>query len=118
DNAKRPPGSEMDPLPPSEYGRIQVIDNLKPWLFFGQPVVDGSDDRQALRVEQPVRNKADYALNVQYRFEYFDQQRKMLTPADTGWKFLTLEPRLDYRMTGVSPDKEAAEWRLVVRPAR
>jgi uncharacterized protein YcfL len=62
-----------------------------------------------------LRNKDSIA--VQYRFEFYDGTGRLLTKSES-WRYMQLEPKLQYRFTGTGTDPDVSDWRLIVRSAR
>jgi len=117
DPVKAPPPGRLDLLPARAYPQNVAVDGLDVGLVFGAPVVDAPTDNRPLRVSQPVRNVADYPLNIQYQFEFFDDQHRPLRAA-SGWRFMNLDPRVEKFLEANALETEAVDWRLTVRSAR
>jgi len=79
-------------------------------------VNDGTKD-QPMSVVQPVRNIKAFTLQIQYQFTFLDSQGRP-TEGGGGWKYLTLEPRVERFLEGVALDTNAVDWRLTIRPAK
>jgi uncharacterized protein YcfL len=116
DTAKAPPAGRVDQLPPGQYPRNVVLEDFQKELVFGPAVVDPTTEDRPMRVTQPVRNVSGRVLNIQYQFQFFDAQGRPLK-TNQGWKFLNLSERDEHFLEGAALDTDAADWRLVVRPA-
>jgi uncharacterized protein YcfL len=117
DSTGRPPSGRNDPLPPGQYTRINALDTLDKWLFFGQPIVTEGDPENPLLVEVPVRNRSNETINIQYSFEFYDRQGRLLT-RNPSWRYMTLAPKIENRFAGTGTDPAAVDWRLNVRSAK
>ena len=112
-----PPAGHDDPLPSRSYPRINASDGLDQWLFFGDAAVAEPSNSSPMQVEVSVRSRANDRIAVQYKFEFFDRNRKLLTRSES-WQYVMMEPRLEHRFTGTSTHPDTEDWRLVVRSAR
>ena len=118
DNVKAPGSARLDPLQPEQYPRITVLEGLDKGLRFQEPTVVPAEDKRPMSVSVPVRSVVDkYGLNLQYRFQWFDQNNRLLNPGE-GWAYKPLIPRAQDFLAGNALDTRAVDWRLQVRPAR
>ena len=116
DTVKAPGTPRPDPLAGAQPKQV-ALSGLDQVLVAGEPVVEPSTEQKPMRVNVPVRSVSDDRLAVQYRFIFQDEKGR---PLDTNpsWKFRMLEPRLSTSFEGQSLQRRAADWRLVIRPAR
>jgi uncharacterized protein YcfL len=116
DPYKSPQGVRPDPLSTSAIPQQIVIEGLGQAIVSSKPMVNPAADGRTLHVTVPVRNITDQPLNVQYRFEFFDQQGKALR-SNGGWVFQHIEPTLTAQLDGVALETKAVDWSVVIRPA-
>lgn len=117
-NDKAPPAVEGDTVTRFDYPNITAEGGLARYLRYGEPVVVPSDDVRPMRVTVPVRSVWDkYALNVQYRFEFFNDRGQPLK-TNQSWRYTQLQPRIQAQFDGAALEGSAREWRLIIRPAR
>jgi uncharacterized protein YcfL len=117
DTVKAPRQPGADGIPNGTYPRNVTLDRLDRGVVVGRAVVTPSDRVVPMAVQQAIRSTADYDLNVQYRFEFFDAQGLLLAGGDS-WRFQSLPPRMEVFLTGAAVDPKAVDWRLVIRSAR
>lgn len=111
-----PGAGRADPILRDNYPAIVAEQDLDKFLFFSEPLVVVGPD-QPMRVTVPVRLRSDTEVSAQYRFEFFDVQRRPLRP-EPQWRFIRLPARTQVFMEGAALDTAAVDWRLIVRPAR
>ena len=118
DEVKGPRGLESDKVAPGHYPRNVAVDPfLNDGLVCGQTIVKEGTKDQPMSVAQAVRNTiVDRSLNVQYQFVFFDSTGKQLE--GSGWKFVTLESRVERQLQGAALDTNAVDWRLTIRSAK
>lgn len=116
DPYRAPPAGMHDPLPLEAYPRITALEGLSPWLLFEEPIVDASTADRPLRVTVPVRLGYDRPRDVQYAYQFFDANGRLLV--ERQWRFVHLEPRTVFHFEGSALETSAVDWRLEVRPAR
>lgn len=122
DEVKAPHGPGVDLLPASQYPKIAAEGKpLSRALRFGAPVVTPSTPSKPMQVTVPIRSLDDEkALNVQYRFEFFDAAGRPL--GDDGgrgnWRYVRLDPRIQVFLSDAALDTAAVDWRLTLQPAR
>jgi len=116
DTVKAPGTPRPDPLAGAQPKQI-ALSGLEEVLVSGEPIVEPSTAERPMRVNVPVRSVADERLAVQYQFIFHDERGR---PLDTnfGWKYRVLEPRLATSLEGQALNRNAADWRLVIRSAR
>ena len=107
-----------DPYPPPiNNPDISVLDRgLQQWLAF-QPAVRIRDSRTPLTVQVPVRNMADRAYLIEYRYLFYDASGLEQTPV-MGWKFAKLEPKQVVNLSANAMDTSAVTYRLEVKWSR
>jgi hypothetical protein len=115
-----PPQGQPDMLPAWQYPNIAATpDTLSKALVFGQPIVTPSSESKPLSISVPIRSlENDYKLNIQYRFEYYDQQSRLIDTTAEGWRFQQLSPLIQTQLQGNALDQRAVTWRLIVRSAQ
>lgn len=118
DEVHAPRAIGADKLAPGQYPRnVAVDEHLNEALVAGATIVnDGSKD-QPMSVSQPVRNIKDFPLNIQYQFTFLDTSGKPIEGGG-GWRYVTLEPRVERFLQGAALDTSAVDWRLTVRAAK
>ncbi len=112
-----PPAGVGDEVNVGEYPKVVAAEGLQDGVVFSQPVVERPTELRPMRVTVPVRAITNYPLNVQYRFEFFDNEGRSLRN-NQGWRFMNLPPKVQMSMDAASLDNDATDWRLIVRPAR
>ena len=118
DDVKGPRGLDADKVAPGRYPRNVAVDPfLNDALVCGPTIVNEGSKDQPMSVAQPIRNTlVDRSINVQYQFVFFDRTGKELD--GSGWKFITLESRVERQLEGAALDTNAVDWRLTVRSAK
>jgi len=120
DPVRAPFPGNVDQIPQGQHPTISVEDPaLAHWLVFGSVRVDPPQPEpgRALTVVQPVRNTADYPINIQYRYEFIDEKGFPLR-SQPGFRLLRLPSRTEMFMEATASEASAQEWRIIVRPAR
>ena len=114
DRIKAPYRGQLDLMPLVDYPQIAVQGGLHEALWFGQPDVDLATDVSPMSVRVPVRSIHDrYGLNIQYRFDFYDQNMRPLSNA--GWRFTHLRPRVGETLEANALHINATKFRLEVR---
>jgi len=67
-------------------------------------------------VQVPVRSTTLSTFHVQYRFVWFDGKGRLTR--ESGWRLITMEPRLERVFSANAIDDKAERWRLEIRSAR
>jgi len=111
-----PHAGEADPILLENYPRIVAQEGLGEYLAFAAPTVRPSGETP-MRVTVPVRLRSDRESRVQYRFEFFEADGQPMQDAPQ-WRYMVLSSRAQHFMQGAALDTRAADWRLIVRPAR
>jgi len=115
-NRTMPPGEVLpDPISHRAYPQQVALEGLESYVVSGESTVQASQD-QPLSVEVPLRAVSNKELSVQYRFLFFDKDRRLLKP-QMQWRYTTLT-RAQQFVRGSALDTRAVDWRLEVRPAR
>lgn len=118
DQMKAPPGAQQDPFPGANYPRVAVEGQMQKWVAADYERVNVTDPTPdtPLRVDVPLRSLADLVMYAQYQFQWFDAQGRKV--GESGWKAVTLEPRLQSILSANATTSKATDWRLEVRSAR
>lgn len=112
-----PPAAQRDPVLRENYPRVTVLDGLQPWIAVTEPIVSREEGRP-LRVSVPVRAVTQHEdLNVQYRFQFLDDQGRPVDP-DPTWRYERLPSKAQRILDGSALDQRAVDWRFEIRPAR
>lgn len=113
-----PPGSLEEPMPQSQYPNINVHEPLTPWIMVSDPIVT-RDDLGTMRVEVPIRSisRSNEDMNVQYRFQFLDEQGRLLQP-EPEWQYIRMESAIQVFVRANAMDNRARDWRLEIKPAR
>lgn len=117
DTAMAPWGGRPKPLAEGSPLQITAFDGLQAHLVFGKPRVTGGTHFDAIGIVVPVRAAGDQPQKVQYRFEYFNQDRRPMRPS-MDWRYILLPAHGERFMEGAALDPAAVDWRLEVRRAR
>jgi len=94
---------------------VQQYD-LQQNLYFGEPIVDPGTPDRPMRVTVPVRADENFAVNIQYMFEFFDERGRPLA-SSAGWMRQSLTPGMQVFLDGAAMETKAVDWRLKVRSA-
>lgn len=116
-----PPATKADPVARENYPRNIALQNLDYGMVGGAPSVEPSTADKPMRVSVPMRNITDYGINVQYMFEFFDTQGRVVPRAGSSvqnWRFVHMDPSVMMYFDGAALDTTAVDWRLTVRSAR
>lgn len=116
DPVKAPGAGMPDPLHADAYPQIVVTDQIADYMGFGKPVVEVSPGKP-MSVLVPARLINDYAINVQYRFIFFDDAKRPIEPA-MEFTYKRMPGRVQQYMSGAALDTNAVDWRLEIRSAR
>ena len=118
DDVHAPHATGQDKLAPGQYPKNVAVDwQLGTSIVAGNTSVNEGSKDQPMSVSQPVRNIKDFPLNIQYQFTFLDSAGRPLEGTG-GWKYVTLEPRVERFLQGAALDTNAVDWRLTVRPAK
>ena len=110
--------ARIKPDPVLDYPQKVALEGLDKAVVAARPIVTPSTADRPMQVSVPLRSIVDgRALNVQYKFEFFDQNGRPLR-TNLGWRFQKLEPRVQVFLEGNALETKAVDWRLQVRPAR
>jgi hypothetical protein len=102
---------------PMNDPQISVLDpELREWIVFQTANITREDERP-LYVQVPARNLTERQYLIEYRYLFFDENDKQLTPT-MGWKFASLDPKQVVRLDGSALSNEARDYRLEVRWSR
>src|SRR5699024_6543989 len=96
------------------YPKIEARGDLEKKIYYGKPVVEHAAGRP-LHVSVPVRSTRQDAIEAQYRFVFFAQDGRALTP-EMDWRYIRLPARSQVFLQGTALNKEAVDWRLQIRP--
>jgi uncharacterized protein YcfL len=118
DQMKGPPGAQQDPFPGANYPRVAVEGQMQKWVAadYERVIVTDPTPDSPLRVDVPLRSLADLEMYAQYQFQWFDAQGRKV--GESGWKSVTLEPRLQSILSANATTSKATDWRLELRSAR
>ena len=98
------------------YPQIMVHDRLETVLEFGPPVVDRPPNRP-VRVEVPILAATRGNTGLRYRFEFFDLADSPID-RESRWRYISLPGGEQEFVSGVSLDRQVADWRLTIREAK
>jgi len=114
--SQAPLAVEDDEYAGPQYPRVVVNNSeLRPYLATGEPIVSGGPE-SPWKVVVPIRATSDVALNISYKFEFFDEQGFPMKP-EQDWKYLRLLAKTQRFMEGASLDRGVSDWRVIIRPA-
>lgn len=109
-----PPTALPDNVSAAGYPQIETRGDLNKEIYFDKAVVQRSKDG-AFHVSVPVRCIKQHAVEAQYRFIFLAQDGTLLTPR-MDWRYIKLPSRAQVFLQGTSLSKNAADWRLQIRP--
>ena len=112
-----PHTAAADPLPPTEYPNIIMLENTHRYLVCGAPRVEPPDGERPLRVTVPFRSLASESISIDYRYRFFDQDGN---PMRTGseWRRMIMTPQVQELFIGAAHGVAATDWQLEVELAR
>ena len=116
DQVMAPFPGRPDLLPAEHYPQIAVTDTLDEYMFFGKPNIQSAPDKP-MSVSVPVRLAEEFAVNVQYKFEFYNGQGRVMKP-EMDFQYLRIPSRVQVHMLGAALDTDAVDWRLIVRSAK
>lgn len=105
-----------DLLPAEHYPQIAVTDTLDEFLFFAKANIQSAPDKP-MSVSVPARLAEEYAVNVQYKFEFYNGSGRLMKP-EMDFQYLRMPSRVQVFMSGAALDTDAVDWRLIVRSAK
>lgn len=112
-----PHAGRPDLLPAEHYPQIAVTNEpLNKFLLFAKPNVQNEPGRP-MSVSVPVRLAEEYAVNVQYKFEFYDPNGRLMEP-EMDFVYKRMPSRVMVYMDGAALDTSAVDWRLIVRSAQ
>lgn len=118
DQSKPPITAGYDLVPVDNYPNIYTTAGIRDYIVWNQPIIDASTEVSPMRVTVPIRSIDDKGrLRVQYRFEFMDDRGRALR-SNQGWRYTVLEPRQPAQFDGNALESAAAQWKLIVRPAK
>ncbi len=108
-NAGRP-----DPvMAPGNNPRISVIQpELMELLGFDAPII--TRESSMLRVAVPVRNLTNTRYTLDYKFTFYDEHGREVTPA-FGYQEMILGAKEQRRPEASALDTSAADWRFQIK---
>lgn len=106
----------------TEDGALTLQKNVvfnNPFLSKDIEIVDASSARSGdlMTAQVNLRSKTDSTLNVQYKFEWYDQNGMALYASSASWKPLLIYGREGKVVQGVAPDPRGREFKLLLRQA-
>lgn len=110
------PQAKRDPYHDDQYPQVAAIEGMDQYVVYGTPTVVRVEGRP-ISISVPMRSRSDSDLNVQYRFEFFDQNKQVVRP-EMEWRYIQIPPRMQVFLQGDALDTKAVDWRLTVRPTR
>ena len=103
---------QTQPVTPSRNVTILGLDGS---LVAGAAIVEGGGDTSVDRVAVPIESMADRGLDIEYRFELFDSEHRLV--GGTGrWRSLHIGPQVQVQIEAFAPQSGAADWALTIRP--
>ena len=118
DPVKAPPTMRGDPVA-GAYPQQIAIEGMNELLVTDEPIVTPGTATKPMSVTVPLRSVyEDGRLNIQYQFTFLDDKGRPIRAQSNGWKFAVVQPLARVYAEGAAMDTNAADWELVVRPAR
>jgi hypothetical protein len=116
---KSPSPGMADPYPwPQNSPGVEVLaPELREWLGFQPAIIDPGDEQMPMRVEVPVRNLADRAWTIDYRFIFYDANGNTLEPV-MAWKSLRVYRKQTFRVDARAMSPEAKNYKLEIKWAK
>jgi len=109
------PGAVAEPAPDAASSKNVTILALDDVLAVGAAIVEGGDQTPLDRVIVPIHSVADRGLEIEYRFEFFDGERRPIDGV-ARWRSLHIGPRVHVQVEAAAPRTGAADWALTIRP--
>lgn len=119
DTVRAPSGPKLDQLQASLYPKVSVEDPALAKVLAINPdkvMVEQGDSSRPMDVTVSLRSLADNAMNLQYKFQWFDAQGRQLE--EDRWRDLRLPARIEEQVRSNPITTRASDWRLQVRSAR
>jgi len=119
DTVRAPSGPKVDQLQASLYPKVSVEDPALAKVLAINPdkvVVQDADASRPMDVTVALRSLADNAMNVQYKFQWFDSKGRQVE--EDRWRDLRLPARIEEQVRSNPITTKASDWRLQVRSAR
>ena len=104
-------GGRQPHAPPANVTLLQLNGDLQA----GAAIVRADAGPRLQHVTVPIRSLADHNLDIEYRFEFFDDGHRP-TGGDWRWRPLRVGPRVEAQVDAAAPKTGAADWALTVRP--
>lgn len=112
-----PPGVKQDKLPEGAYPSKVAIEGLDKVIVARDAIVQAATEATPMRVTVPIRSTGNVIHYIQYRFEFLDREGRPVR-SNQGWRFMSLEPKIEAFVDAGALDTDAVDWRLQIRPAR
>jgi len=88
-------------------------------LVTDEPIVTPGTATQPMSVTVPLRSVyEDGTLKIQYQFTFLDDRGRPIKAQTHGWKYATVPPLARIYAEAGAMDTNAADWELIVRPAK
>jgi uncharacterized protein YcfL len=119
DTVRAPNSPRIDQLPTSQYPKVTIESRELADVLAVNPgavTVTQGDASRPMDVSVGLRSLADNSMNVQYRFQWFDESGRMVE--EEQFKQFLIPPRTEQRLRSNPMTTKATDWRLQVRSAR
>lgn len=119
DTVRAPNSPRIDQLPTSQYPKVTIESRELADVLAVNPgavTVTPGDSSRPMDVSVGLRSLADNSMNVQYRFQWFDESGRMVE--EEQFKQFLIPPRTEQRLRSNPMTTKASDWRLQVRSAR
>jgi len=104
-----------DDRPPTALSKNVTIEQLNGDIVAGDPIVKTGVGSDLAYVAVPIRSLADRALDIEYRFEFFDSERQQ-AGEKLRWRRLHIGQRVEAQIDAFAPETGATDWALAIRP--
>src|SRR5699024_4890731 len=108
------PAALPDNVSAAAYPKIEARGDLEKKIYYSKPVVEHPANGP-LRVSVGVRSTRQDPIEAQFRFVFFNQTGRALTPA-MDWRYIKLPARSQVFLQASALNKTAVDWRLQIRP--
>lgn len=119
DTVRAPNSPRIDQLPTSQYPKVTIESRELADVLAVNPgavTVTPGDSSRPMDVSVGLRSLADNSMNVQYRFQWFDESGRMVE--EEQFKQFLIPPRTEQRLRSNPMTTKASDWRLQVRSSR
>lgn len=109
------PGAISSRTQPATLSKNVTILELDGTVVVGAAIVEGGGDTPLARVIVPIHSMADHDLDIEYRFELFNSEHRLVDGMGR-WRSLHVGPQVQVQIEAFAPQTGVADWALTIRP--